>query len=132
MLDAPWCSTRGGVAEVLVRGVDPAQFDVRVQLPLRLPAAESVPEPDAAVVSAGTYATEHPATAVLVIEVADSSLFSDLHTKADVYATAGIPELWVIDVARVIASIHREPAEGRYQEVVGEQAERRGDHRRPA
>lgn len=110
------------LSQVFIRGVDPARFDVRVQLPIRLPAAESVPEPDVAVVSAGAYATEHPTTADLVIEVSDSSLLSDLGTKADVYATGAIPELWVIDVARVTALVHRCPANGRYQQLSEETA----------
>lgn len=110
------------LSQFFIRGVDPARFDVRVQLPIRLPAAESVPEPDVAVVSAGAYATEHPTTADLVIEVSDSSLLSDLGTKADVYATGAIPELWVIDVARVTALVHRCPANGRYQQLSEETA----------
>ena len=105
------------ISQTFMRGVDPILFDVRVHLPIRLQAAESVPEPDVAVVPAGAYATEHPSTAQLVIEVADSSVHSDLRTKADVYATAEIPELWVLDVARVIASVHREPEGGHYQRV---------------
>jgi len=44
--------------------------------------------------------TAHPSAAdtVLVIEVADSSLAFDLETKARLYADAGIPHDWVIDV----------------------------------
>lgn len=105
------------LAQELIRGADPVRFDVRVQLPIRLAVAESLPEPDVAVVPAGTYADAHPACAELVLEVSDSSLSSDLTTKAEIYAAAGIPELWVIDIARVAAIVHRDPRDGRYRQV---------------
>jgi len=52
---------------------------------------EFTPEPDAAIVPAGDYDHAHPTTALLVIEVADSSLARD-RRKAGLYAAAGIPE----------------------------------------
>jgi Uma2 family endonuclease len=40
----------------------------------------------------------HPTTAALVVEVADSSLRFDTTEKLGLYAAAGIPEYWVIDI----------------------------------
>lgn len=41
-----------------------------------------------------------PRTALLAVEVADSSLRWDLGRKALIYAQFGVPELWVIDAVR--------------------------------
>jgi len=59
----------------------------------------SMPEPDVAVVEA-TPRIDHPGAALLVIEVADSSLTKDRQIKAAIYAEAGIPEYWIVDVRR--------------------------------
>lgn len=72
---------------------------VRSQLPLNLePLSE--PHPDVAVVtgSVDDYAADHPTTAVLVVEVADDSVFEDTTSQAELYASAGIPEYWVVDI----------------------------------
>lgn len=72
---------------------------VRVQMPLRA-GQRSVPEPDLAVVVGNPYdyAQAHPADALLVIEVADSSLPQDRLTKSRIYAAAGIPEYWIVNL----------------------------------
>jgi Uma2 family endonuclease len=69
------------------------------------------PGPDLAVVlgCARDYATHTPTTAVMVIEVADSSLFFDTTTKAELYATAGIFEYWVIDLEGKRILLFRDP-----------------------
>lgn len=46
---------------------------------------------------------------LLVIEVADSSLTFDRGTKALLYASHGVRELWVIDVATKVTSVHTGP-----------------------
>ena len=46
---------------------------------------------------------------LLVIEIADSSLAFDRGTKALLYATHGVRELWVVDVATKITSVHTGP-----------------------
>ena len=72
----------------------------------------SDPGPDLAVVpgSIRDYATRTPTTAVLVVEVADSSLALDTTTKAELYATAGVPDYWVIDLENRRLLIFRDPA----------------------
>jgi len=89
---------------------------VRVQSPLAL-GDDSEPEPDLAVVQ-GTiedYAVEHPTTAVLVVEVADSSLAHDKERKIPLYAQCGIPEAWLLNVPAKTLEVHRDPREGRYR-----------------
>lgn len=86
-------------------------YDVRVQMPLVF-GTRSKPEPDIAVV-AGTfrdYAGSHPTTAVLVVEVSGSSLAFDRTTKAGLYARAGIPEYWILNLVERVLEVHRDPA----------------------
>ena len=55
------------------------------------------------------------ATALLVVEIADSSLGYDLGRKADLYASFGIAELWVINAVELETRIHRLPAAAGYR-----------------
>ncbi|MFO0685311.1 MAG: Uma2 family endonuclease [Sandaracinus sp.] len=89
---------------------------VRPQLPLLGP-EESEPEPDFAVVAPGEGERSHPATALLVIEVAASSLVYDRDTKGRLYAEMAVPEYWIVDLAGRCIEVHRAPSEGRYQRV---------------
>ncbi|MBI1346569.1 Uma2 family endonuclease [bacterium] len=62
---------------------------------------DSMPEPDLAVVRGmpAMYRTQHPCgrDVGLVIEVADTSIRRDRH-KAEIYARAGVPEYWVVNL----------------------------------
>ena len=71
--------------------------DVRVQLPFAA-SDDSEPEPDISVVPVGDYDAEHPRSAYLIIEVADSFLNDDRFIKRPVYATAGVPEYWILNI----------------------------------
>jgi len=86
------------------------------QNPLRLDDV-SEPEPDIAILRprADFYTTAHPtaADALLVIEVADTSLAYDLGTKVPLYARHGIPEVWVVDAATRRIRAFRHPVGGR-------------------
>lgn len=83
---------------------------VRTQLPLVL-GDDSEPEPDLAVVRASDAASSarHPETALLVIEVAGESLSFDRETKAALYARAGVPEYWIVNLADQAVEVHRDP-----------------------
>jgi Uma2 family endonuclease len=81
---------------------------VRVQSPLAL-GDRSEPEPDLALVPLGDYAAGHPSAAYLVVEVADSSLAKDAGVKAALYARAGIPEYWIVDLAARELIVHHGP-----------------------
>lgn len=54
----------------------------------------------------------------LVVEIADSSFAYDIGPKAALYASFGIPELWVIHAVRLETRIHREPSPSGYQETI--------------
>jgi len=97
-------------ADYAVRAAIGNRATVRVQLPLVL-SLYSVPEPDVAVVPGhrNDYDTAHPTTALLVIEVADASLVPDRLTKGAIYAAAGIPEYWIVDLRDDRVEILRAP-----------------------
>lgn len=86
-------------------------YVVRVQLPLTLSERDE-PLPDVAVVE-GTirdFAHAHPSRALLVVEVSETTLRLDRHTKASLYAWAGIPEYWIINLQEGMLEVFREPA----------------------
>lgn len=72
-------------------------FDLRVQMPLAL-GLHSEPEPDLAVVPGHwrDYVISHPKTAVLIVEVAESSAYQDRERKRALYANFGIPDYWIL------------------------------------
>jgi Uma2 family endonuclease len=57
------------------------------------------------------------ANALLIVEVADTSLRYDLGTKAGIYARLGLRELWVINADTLVTTVHRDPQSGGYGEV---------------
>jgi Uma2 family endonuclease len=70
----------------------------------------SEPQPDVAVF-AGRFEdyTDHPTTALLLVEVSDATLSKDLTTKAELYATAGIADYWVLDLNGRQLHVFRDP-----------------------
>lgn len=88
---------------------------VRVQCPLALD--DSEPEPDIAVVRPGDYETGHPTEAFLVVEVAETSVHIDRGLKSQLYARAGIPEYWLVNLPEGVVEVHREPSGGAYRSV---------------
>lgn len=91
------------------------------------------PEPDVVALRPrpDRYARSHPGPddILLVIEVADSSLAYDRDVKAPVYARAGIPEYWLVDLPDNLVLRHQQPEGARYRRV---DALRRGDSLAPA
>jgi Uma2 family endonuclease len=81
--------------------------------------SRSGPEPDVVVLRAN--ASQHrrpsPKDAVLVIEVADTSLSHDRYTKAPLYARAGIPEYWIVDLNGERVEVYREPSADGYHAI---------------
>ncbi|HUB25269.1 MAG TPA: Uma2 family endonuclease, partial [Tepidisphaeraceae bacterium] len=86
-------------------------FWIRCQLPLHL-GDGSEPEPDVSVVNGSELdylGDEHPAHALWVIEVAESTLVMDRKVKASLYASAGIEDYWIINLLDRQVEIHRQP-----------------------
>ena len=88
---------------------------VRVQLPFAA-SAIAEPEPDIAIVPADEPRTDHPSRALLVIEVADSSLDYDMD-KAPIYAAADVAEYWIIDVNAEAVTVHSGRESGKWTHV---------------
>lgn len=88
-------------------------YVVRSQDPITLSAVNSEPEPDLVLAQAqpDDYASRHPGAAdiALVVEIADSSLTFDRTTKASLYAAAGIPEYWIVNLVDDWVEVYREP-----------------------
>ncbi len=93
---------------------------VSIQNPLILGEHEE-PQPDVAVLHyrVDGYQTGHPRAldTLLVVEVADTSLAYDRDVKIPLYARAGIPEAWLVDLAAHRIAVHREPHAGRYAQI---------------
>lgn len=94
-------------------------FHVRVQLPIVVD-NYSEPEPDFSVVTDAQLHSEdeHPSQAVLLVEVADSSLAFDRIKKARLYGRAGFGEYWVVNLRERSLIVHTLPGESGFQNVV--------------
>ncbi len=86
----------------------PADHDVTEHSPLAL-GGLSMPEPDVAI-TPPVSDREYPRDAVLVVEVADSSLAYDLGVKARLYAGARVPTYWLVDLTRDEVRVHTAPS----------------------
>jgi len=98
-----------GLALAALAAIFGAGFWVRGQMALRLTQITD-PMPDIAVVP-GTPRDypQQPTTALLVVEVSDSTLAIDTGAKAHLYAKAGIADYWVVDLNNRLLIVHRDP-----------------------
>jgi Uma2 family endonuclease len=90
---------------------------VSVQNPIRLERYDE-PQPDLALLRSRpdfyASATPTPDDVLLLVEVSDTTLRTDLGRKARIYATGGISEYWVVDLNNRVLYVHRSPARGTY------------------
>lgn len=93
---------------------------VSAQDPVRL-SATSEPQPDIALLRprADFYADRlpEPTDIWLIVEVADTSVDYDRAVKLPLYAAAGIPEAWLVDLNAGAIEQHTRPLNGRYATV---------------
>jgi Uma2 family endonuclease len=89
---------------------------ISVQNPIRL-APRIQPQPDLVVLRQGGSRRVVPLAedALLVIEVADTSLSDDRNIKRSLYARAGIPEYWIVDLNGERVEVYREPSAAGYR-----------------
>jgi Uma2 family endonuclease len=113
--DSRHANTTTQIVHLLMR-VCPSAHHVRSQVPLAL-GEHSEPEPDVMVVEGppDAYTDTHPSAAVLVVEVADSSLAKDRAQKRLLYARHGIPEYWLVNLIDQHLEVYRDPASGDYK-----------------
>ena len=95
---------------------------IRVQLSMEASTEDrerSLPEPDFAVLVEDKleYQRRHPRgdELVLVVEVSDTTVAFDLSRKAVLYARAGVPEYWVLDLVRRVLVAHRQSDGNQYK-----------------
>jgi Uma2 family endonuclease len=102
----------------MLRRLFGGDYTVRVQHPLAVD-PDGEPEPDLAVVRGGPRAHlgDHPHEAVLVVEVAGTSLAYDRGEKARLYARAGFPEYWIVNLGAEVVEVHRDPSADGYRHV---------------
>src|SRR5436305_8187270 len=62
-------------------------------------------------------ANPRPSDVLLIIEVADSSVEYDRDIKMPLYARAGIPEVWLVNLPKETVEIYTRPLEGEYREI---------------
>jgi Uma2 family endonuclease len=117
---SPQSTEHATVIARLTRHLAAAQAWLHVQLPLEVP-PDSVPEPDLALVEGEPLPGRHPRTALLVVEVSFSSPRIDRGVKADLYARAGVPTYWLIDVLGKAVEVRTDPGPDGYRrcEVYG-------------
>jgi Uma2 family endonuclease len=108
----------------LNRRVSSRRFDdravVRVQGPVRLD-GHSEPAPDVALLRLPLerYSVAHPTPedVLLIVEVDDTSLQRDRRGKLPLYASAGIAEVWIVNVEDREIEVYREPEGARYAKI---------------
>ena len=95
---------------------DRITFNTETTLRLR---PDTYVEPDFIVFDSKTRLKDLNAdNALFVVEIADSSFAYDMGPKAALYASVGIPELWVFHPVRLETRIHRKPSLTGYQSML--------------
>ncbi len=112
MVKNPPHSTARQLAAKALRQILPSGWHVRSQEPITL--GDSEPEPDVAVVRGDLDQYEHshpgPQDVALVVEVADASLDRDRSIKKQVYARAGIPVYWIVNLQERRIEFYTDPS----------------------
>ena len=93
-------------------------YIVSVQNPVRLP-GDNEPQPDIVVTRRQGRKGGVPAAAdvLMLIEVSDTTLAYDRRVKLPLYAAAGIPEVWIVDLESKRVLVYRSPEGRRYQHI---------------
>jgi Uma2 family endonuclease len=81
----------------------------------------SKPRPDVAILKPlpelfGPFEPE-PEDVLLLVEVSDTSLKYDTETKASLYAEAGIPEYWILNIPNETLEVRTDPIDGKYRSL---------------
>jgi Uma2 family endonuclease len=104
----------------LLRRSEGQGYIVSVQGPIRLD-EDAEPQPDLALLRRrkNFYAAGHPTPedVLLVMEVSDTSRSYDRNVKLPLYARAGIPEVWIVDLVEDVIERHTDPAQEGYRRL---------------
>lgn len=100
-------------AQRLIKALSIERYEVRTHSPFAA-TDDSMPEPD---VSVSPHRTDgkHPTQALLLIEVAGSSVAKDRKIKNEIYAEAGVSEYWIVDLRKDTVEVLRDPSKTGYR-----------------
>lgn len=124
----PHAAVASWLAQVLIRSLDET-YDVRTHSAFAA-SDDSEPEPDVSVARRAPGHVEHPSAALLLVEVAQSSLRKDRMLKAPIYCDARVPEYWIVDISgdELCVHVYTQPTRDGYARV---EVARAGDVLRP-
>ena len=105
---SPHSPEHARVIEELTARLASARAWLRVQLPLEVRLG-SEPEPDLALMEQAPSPHRHPRTLLLAVEVAVSSHARDREIKGELYAEAGVPRYWLLDVPARKIEVYTDP-----------------------
>ncbi len=98
---------------------DAAKIGLKIYTPLSIDLSDdSLPEPDIALCEPHATGPMPLAKVRLLIEVSDTTLDIDTGRKMRLYAMAGVPEYWVIDLNENRALLYMTPVDGDYVEQI--------------
>ncbi|MEA2573516.1 MAG: hypothetical protein QOH93_814 [Chloroflexia bacterium] len=95
----------------------PRKVRLRVQNPIRLGHNTEV-QPDVTLLRRRDYSQAQqpgPEDVLLVVEVSDTTLIKDRREKMPLYAQAGIPEVWIVNLQQDRIEVYSQPEGGTYQ-----------------
>ena len=110
--------------EALRRVFTPRSFIIRQSLPVQFSTLKSEPQPDFSVLpgKARDYLDreqpwKNPSTALIVVEVSDSTLAEDRGRKKRIYSKGGIEDYWIVNLVDMVLEVHRLPERGEYSSI---------------
>jgi Uma2 family endonuclease len=108
--------TRKQLEQLIPRG-----WVVRVQQPVTLRRSEPQPDVTVARGSDEDFEERHPGPKeiALLVEVADTTLRTDRTTKARIYAAAGVPEYWIVNLVDRQVEVYRDPQPRKKRKAAG-------------
>ena len=96
----------------------PAGWHVRASKPIRIPSQASKPEPDRCIARGSIrdylQRSPEPADIALVVEISDTSLSED-RKQAVIYAAAGIPTYWLVNLVDRQVEVYTRPGPAGYE-----------------
>lgn len=96
------------LAQWFAHALEFARYDVRSHSGFAA-SVDSMPEPDVSV-SRRTEGGGHPSEALLLVEVAETSLAKDRSIKTEIYAQSGVPEYWIVNVRKRTVEVLTRPS----------------------
>src|SRR5271166_1754913 len=95
----------------------PDGWHVRAAKPIQIPSQASKPEPDRCIARGSIrdylHRSPEPADIALVVEISDTSLGED-RKQAALYAAAGIPVYWIVNLVDRLVEVNSEPSPAGY------------------